>query len=541
MLLPPGSVEASPPLRSSRHRDWLVAGSLSNLLLYAQWSQLDMHSSSAFNQYQNAPPFAATYLAMIANWLLLTVLLWPLCRFGTRAKRLAARRASWIALTIVFLYALNVARSHLRASGATFLSLSFWRGELGDVVAMGSLVLLLALGVTLALRFRGVLPSLFRVGLTLIFPIALFHLVWAASRVPSSPVSAPSLALPPKNVAPPALRVVWVILDTLEMRSVFSSRPEGLKVPELDRLRSEGLFAERAFSPAARTQYSLPALLTGRKVRLALPSGGSELRLTFDGESEARSFSEVPNVFRRARDSGRRAGLVGWFHPYCAALAASLDRCFYHSANELWEDHPVPDLLPSMAIYLRSLVPRPARNVVIDAHERLSAAAEAMAGDPALDLVFVHLSIPHMPWIYDRQARAVATLGERPDWVEGYLGNVELADETVGRIRRAMESAGLWERSALIVSSDHWWWDGEPSRQPYRPEPENDFRIPFLLRAPRGGDIAVTVPFNTVLTHDLVLEMLSGGVETTRDAARWIEQNRHRVPAEPVLETRIFG
>jgi hypothetical protein len=38
-------------------------------------------------------------------------------------------------------------------------------------------------------------------------------------------------------------------------------------------------------------------------------------------------------------------------------------------------------------------------------------------------------------------------------------------------------------------------------------------------------------PFNTVLTHDLVLAILNGQVVTAADVAHWLDRNRSRVPA----------
>ena len=87
----------------------------------------------------------------------------------------------------------------------------------------------------------------------------------------------------------------------------------------------------------------------------------------------------------------------------------------------------------------------------------------------------------------------------------------------------SMQAAGVWDRTALLVSSDHWW------RRPGAHDP----RVPFLARVPgpgAGGGQTYDRPFNTVLSADLALELLEGRLAAPDDVARWIDTRRASSP-----------
>jgi hypothetical protein len=138
---------------------------------------------------------------------------------------------------------------------------------------------------------------------------------------------------------------------------------------------------------------------------------------------------------------------------------------------------------------------------------------------------------PHHPNIYDRGADEISTKPKH-----SYLDNLELVDRTLGDLRQAMEAAGVWERTVVLVTSDHWWradslWK---RRLVLTPEDEKAFngsedrRVPFILKMDGAKESGITFgsPFNTVLTHDLLLAILRGEVVGTKGAAAWLDRNR---------------
>jgi hypothetical protein len=100
-----------------------------------------------------------------------------------------------------------------------------------------------------------------------------------------------------------------------------------------------------------------------------------------------------------------------------------------------------------------------------------------------------------------------------------------------------MEAAGLWDASIVIVSSDHWWraihrgdWGLTPEEELVFAD-ERDRRIPFLLKLANQHETSVYPrAFNTLLVHDLILDLLTGGGATPASVADWLDERRATAP-----------
>jgi hypothetical protein len=373
-----------------------------------------------------------------------------------------------------------------------------------------------------------------------------------------------------------------VIFDEWDQRLTFDDRPADLMLPEIDRFRNESFVALHAYPPRANTLESIPSLITGRVVALAEPVGPGDLRLTFGGRDgdfrdwdgngsagsgsagsgsvgsglagsdldrsdldrrdsdrgkQAVSWRDTPNVFDAARASGRNTALVGVYHPYCRVLAASLTSCW-------WAEMPRPvnstgdtfgaamrgqtrSLLETWRLSAlgRSLSTARKAREFPKALER----AKAAAADPAYGFVLIHLLTPHFPHAYDRHTNAF-TLGNAP--LRGYYDSLALTDRAWGELRRAIEAAGLWDTTTVLLSSDH------PMKHSALLDGKSDARVPFLLKLPEQAEAASRAqpfshaqPFNTVVSGELLLEILEGRIAGPRQLSRWL--GRH---GEPALE-----
>jgi hypothetical protein len=153
------------------------------------------------------------------------------------------------------------------------------------------------------------------------------------------------------------------------------------------------------------------------------------------------------------------------------------------------------------------------------------AEATRKAADPALDLVFLHLPVTHAPFYYDAGTGQDA---KPPRPVMGYLDHLQLGDQVLGQIRRAMKDAGVSEQTTLLVSSDHW------NREADLIDGRMDHRVPFLVSFP--GDsrgLRYSAPFNTILSRRLVTAIMDGEIHSAAGAAAWIDREKGDLAESP--------
>jgi hypothetical protein len=323
----------------------------------------------------------------------------------------------------------------------------------------------------------------------------------------------------------PSRRLVWVIFDELDQRLVFEKRPEGFKLPELDRLRAESLYATAASSPAAGTSESLPALLTG-----TLPVGHPELK----GRT----------VFTEVHQHGWNSTIIGSYLPYCADMGQDVVQCIEPTADvhisqdpwtivkEQWIDEVTESwILTRFSNAARNRAPWfgwSGRKEHAAVYLYMRGPALKAVNDPRLSLVFLHLPIPHPRGIYNRRTGEVGA-----DPQSNYFDNLVLVDRTLGQIRGALDQSGLADKTALIVSSDHplrvamWkdygFWDKEEA------DATGDIAgpfVPFLIDLPTGaGGTVYSKPFNTLVTKDLTLAFLEGKITDQSGVAEWLNKN----------------
>ena len=523
-------------------RDAAISLSLANLCFVKVWGKALSGAGAYFTEFRIA------YAAIMIDVLLLAIVF---LAGITIARRIGKSKALTIAhwsfllalLTVingVTLLALTLSgvnfSTWLGRSPAYFTGLAFTFALIALVVKTRTVVVRIAPRVILALL--PFVPITFsQAVLKLAKDVGVVH----AESKPFAPANSPRRK--------PATRVVWIIFDEMDQRLSFDGRPTTIELPELDRLRSESVYAENAYPPAPLTYMSMPALITGRLVAKVTPVSNDELLLRFDQAQKDVTWSSQPNVFSEARASGFNTGLAGWCHPYCEVIGSNLSQCevvkekgndeitlkssMFSQAERLVSTIP---LVPQVAIpitqrvnFVNRIVTATERQKYTARYRRVLDASLKEAVDTNLDLVFVHSPAPHPPGIYDR-ARNELSLASH----NSYIDNLELVDRTLGELRRAMESAGLWDNSTVIVSADHWWRSDMWRRGPFwTPEDAEvagatmDHRIPFLLKlAGQHEQLTYQAGFNTVLTHNLVLALMRGELSDPRSVAAWLDRNR---------------
>jgi hypothetical protein len=432
-----------------------------------------------------------------------------------RARRPAWRRLGAVAVAASLLVALNSARTTYAPTG---------RGL--DVLGGSGLLagVLLVLGAALcwprpamrATRWLALAASPVAV-------VTMAFLLWMLLEAAAGPVWRLAEPGPLKRTPPSLRRVVWLVFEELDQRLTFEARPEGLELPELDRLRRESLYADGARPPAGTTEISMPALITGRPVVAVSPLSPNDLELTFADGKTAR-WAAHANVFTRARALGYDTALIGWHLPYPRVLGASLGAAAFRpsAVHEAARGDTFGEALWNQWAGL--VPPAHLRRLSARTFEELADLGRRAATDDRFGLVLLHLPVPHPPAIYDRAA------GTLTPWnftgaAGGYLDNLALADRMVAQLRRGLERARLDDRTWLVVTSDRWWqastlYDGVV-----------DHRVPFLVRPPEGGRAThLDTAFSTLAAHDLVLAILRGSVSDTREASAWLSRQAAAPP-----------
>lgn len=499
-------------------RDWLVGASLANVLFVDVWGILFLaHTTSAFHLTVYPVDYWSAMLGV------------PLIGLGLALAVHVVRRAnspaaSWIA-RLGFIAAAVLTLEPLRRFYGVLLpdAVALLQPLLRELRAAGVVLLAaLALGCVvwwarpiargLAMIFLALSPfMLITIGRG-VWTIATTNFEGFADRLASAPEKRGS-----------AQRVVLIVFDELDGNVAFHKRPHDLELPEFDALRREAVFFDSAYAPASSTLPSMMSLLYGEIVKDVQRRTASvaEIELV----SQPVRTDSAPNLFSRAAGRGYRAAMAGLYLPYCR-MGFPMAQCQWQpmiNGGSITGERR--SLAGTLVRQVASVTPLYNRITHIRRTRDLKQAAIRFSTDSTLDLVVAHLPVPHSPTIFDRGSGRYRitdfTLG-------GYVDNVALADRILGEIRREMSIAGVWDRTTVIVTSDH----------PWRQRTNSDARIPLIVRIGPDQEGRVTRSVNTVVLQSVILEILAGQVRDTHALTQHMLRPAVRLPQAVDREAR---
>lgn len=292
------------------------------------------------------------------------------------------------------------------------------------------------------------------------------------------------------SAAPASIRVILFdeldygyLYEDREIRSAYTNFRAFADV-------ADNLHAVRA--PAGSTLSSIPGLLLGR-AEIEIELLGNDAYVMEDGEPTV-SLGEVEeNLFAVAQGRGLRTRLYAAFHPHCRMFRESLDECdstsIYNLSTLGAGFSPLRAIETNVILwpkdkpfgFVKAPVYAPYHKAHVDRVFRLG--VEALEDDaPAFD--FLHLEIPHLPFIYDAEGyNPPADQYLQND--ENYENQLAYVDRVLGRYVDALKRAGRFDDATIVVMSDH----------AYRimREEEDWSRIPMLVKHPgqtRRRDLA---------------------------------------------------
>lgn len=511
-------------------RDLVIALSLSNLLALRGWEKFRF--GGFLNDFKPDGPSVAISVLLCAFCLWIG---WRMVR--TKRKLTLAARIIFVLSLLIPVNALRLyfSQSFVAIYGPKY-SWMFW-----------AIAALLALPIAvMAARRKLQFRFLVRYGVVLVLLVSPFVLFTLGGVLIDSYRAFRSQGQVSRVNAIPAprskQRVVWIIFDELDDRIAFRQRPASLALPEFDRLRAESMVASAAYPPGGQTGQSVPALLDGKKVRYGDPVDENRLALLNAYPNPPDIWNSGMTIFSETSASGIKTGLAGVYFPYCAILGRSINDCrdyrsFRKSAGYLTRlSRAVTSALDAVPFVYRFWLAKAQRTDEIFQYEYVIRQASLLAADQSFDFVYIHLPIPHPPPIYNRHSARI-DISES----NSYLDNLALADVAMGELRGTMEQSGAWEKSTVIVTSDHWWrtylWNGAPfwslEDQQLSAAGRFDKMVPFIVKL-KGNHEAVVYdrPFNTVITRKMIMAMLREDIATSSELMRWLDKNATD-PVEP--------
>ena len=513
---------------------WLLSASASTLLLLNRWQAL--LPASDVRYYGPWTPTLASVGALIVLHLLVSLAclvtvrtIWPhIQRFPL------LRMASLLAAMFLLLSPLRqpaaywvpmlnrgVAQARLGRAGLWALSLLVLLGCIGAVLKWprrverflgNTLLILTPLPLVLLLK---ILPTLGGVPSPL-----------QITELPDGPA--------------PFRQLYLLIFDEWDYGWTFAHRPEKLTLPNLDALVKVSFQAERAYPPTAETATSIPSLLTGILFKEATIDSKQNFLVKAMDSGEWVAQSDLNDLPREASRRNQRTLLLGCLHSYAAE---------YQHERPLLDLYRLPlfadwkftadshgSVFRSLGLFARLALmdvqgvrarvqSKYQRQALRDFESRLLAEIRS----PQHDLVIAHLPVPHAP----------ALEGGDPRF-PGQLANLPILDAFVGRLRRQLELAGRWNRTTLIITSDHWQRDMTAISLPRRPPPfaapDMRRRIPFVIWMPdhpRGerSDIA--------MNNRIVFNLVNGWLRGALLSPELVKSEAQRMPSEGYYDPAV--
>lgn len=491
-------------------KDFLIGCSLVSLLYINIWGRLFAATTpNAFFLAYSPHHYLAAIAALLAGGVLAAAL-----SPAIRRTRPSVRYFT----SLLFLATLVIALNELRKSseGPRPSWLNAWT-SVRQIAGLPVLIIVGLLLLALVMRYAIPLARFYaRALLTLSFFTAfvLTRGVWVLATMNFDSFRPPVPPAPSRLLS--AHRVVIVVFDELDYELAFTRRPADLNLQNFDALKMTSVTFDSAYAPGSNTIESMPSYLLGGRVKSLHPISANSFSAVLN-DGRTMHSDTARSIFSKLAARGARTALVGFALPYCRLrLTAMVDHCeeipnggggtVHASSESFWR---------AIAEQTRSLLPFSGRLERIELMRRAMASSADLAADSSYTLVFLHLPIPHFPWIWDRRTNQfrVNIAGD-----EGYFGNLELADRLLGHMRQEMTRRGTWDSTTLIVTADHP-WRLKLSRG------GGDSRIPLMIKLPQMKQgVSITTPVNSILVSSLLLPIIEG-----------------KIPDDAALRLRVTG
>jgi len=501
-------------------QELLVCLSLANLIMLKIWLVILPYNLARSFWLPHSP--AISYLAAIFSTLLIALTLFVLMSIARKSHKNIYGLFTILLYCGTFIFVVNGIRNYYKfAMAILYEGLGAW----GVFLFIAMIILFTFIVAFLFFKIRdkiytshSIIPLIFVPFVFVTFGQSIFA-IWRSEPESAFLPHRKKVQKYSNNIN--GIPVVWVIFDELDYRMAFGNRPKKLLLPEFESFKKTSVYAIKAFSPAGATSISIPALLTGKRLMLSTTLNANEIELTaLDKSTNLLNYEST--IFADFNKKGKKGALYGWYFPY--------NRLFPMVENI--QDYPAYyfvnyNSFAIATIYcLRSLVESGYYSPFGNSADLLNYihTVTSMQKDVIHYIhskqggfVFLHYPVPHSLNIYNRETKKYCT---NRNIKEGYLDNMALADRLLGEVRSTMQKIDTWDKSLVIVSSDHHWrlnsYDGITDLM----------HVPFMVKLPsQKNSIMVSEHFETVMTKIMINNIIDGKINTPEELQKWMQKS----------------
>ena len=285
-------------------------------------------------------------------------------------------------------------------------------------------------------------------------------------------------------------------------------------LPNFDGFAARSFNFTNARSQNDSTAYSVPHFLFQTRRTLDF----RKRRFVLEGDVHTPVTADTSSLFKTAHDHGYATAVAGWHIPYQKLLGDQADIAI----------NPTPwpavggfggSMLRGFAENLRySYDPlvRIARRIMVvqeslwrtkELEKKCMALIEKSSAN---SFTFFHFPLPHDPFVYKSDGTPAFGFGDESPL--DYVQQLEYTDRVLGRFVDGLKRRDFFEKSLVIVMSDHSWRnESDPEilagRSPY-------LKVPLLVKWPRQSTPKkLEFPVVTTWAGELIELAMEGGSE----------------------------
>jgi hypothetical protein len=338
----------------------------------------------------------------------------------------------------------------------------------------------------------------------------------------------PAIKTPSRAQTP--LHVVLIVLDELPLGSLLTpdEKIDGRRFPNFGKLAQGATWYPNATTNAIGTHVSLPTLLTGILPRWKKPGPDKPPNLAAYPNN---LFTLLPDSYRMNVDQyvtdlcpPRRCGATAPGASKAKVLLGDVAVVYLHKVLPHGLALTLPRLEGRWAGFLEDpgafdglihVLPGPFQGVVrlvgdffadeglVGEPRRFIRWMERIDSEPAGSLDYVHLKMPHTPWMYLPDLRSyngIEVPGRRPipgdpwedsqDLVDAarqrHLLQLQASDTLLGTLMTRLQSQRMFDKSLIVVLSDHGaaFIPGQSKRHDNDTNRAEILRIPLIVKYP---------------------------------------------------------